>query len=98
MPVVMKMSWDGVTPEQYDEARDKVDWEGDAPQGGMFHVAWFEPGTMRVIDVWESPEAFQRFVDERLMPAVQALGIEGQPEVDIQPAHRVLDQVHSERW
>ena len=98
MPVVMQMRWDGVTAEQYDEARDKVRWEEDAPEGGMFHVSWFVDGAMHIIDVWESPEAFQSFVDERLMPGVQALGIEGQPEVAIQPAHRVLDQVHGDRW
>lgn len=87
MAVVMRMRWDGVTPEQYDEAKRRVGWEEDPAEGGIFHTTWFEPETMRVVDVWESPDDFQRFVDERLMPAVQEIGIEGEPQVEISEAH-----------
>ena len=96
MPIVMSMKWDGVNAEQYDAAREEVGWETDGPEGGIFHVAWFQDGTLRVLDVWESPEAFQAFVDQRLMPGVAKVGIEGQPDVDIQPAHRVFDAAHGE--
>jgi hypothetical protein len=87
MAVVMFMEWDGVTPEQYDEARSKVAWETDVPAGADLHVPWFVDGGLRVTDVWESAGDFQRFVDERLMPAVQEIGIEGQPRVEIRPLH-----------
>jgi len=87
MPVVMYMEWDGVEPSQYDEARNRVNWEGDPPPGAILHVPWFVSGGLRVTDVWESGEDFQRFVDQRLMPAVTEIGIEGQPRVDIQPLH-----------
>ncbi len=87
MAVVMYMEWDGVTPDQYDEARSTVDWEGDVPQGAMLHVPWFVDDGLRVTDVWESGEDFQRFVESRLMPAVQEIGIEGEPRVDIRPLH-----------
>lgn len=98
MPIVMKMKWDGVTPDQYDQATKTVNWVDDAPAGGMFHVSWFENGALNVIDVWDSAEQFQAFTNDRLMPGVQKLGIQGAPEVDIQPTHAVLDQVHKERW
>ena len=91
MSIVMSMKWDGVTPEQYDAVRDAVRWETEAPAGGEFHVAWFEGSTMRVVDVWSSAEEFDTFVNDRLMPGVAQVGIEGQPEVEIQPAHRVYD-------
>jgi hypothetical protein len=87
MPVVMYMEWDGVSPEQYDEAREKVDWEGDVPDGTILHVPWFVDSGLRVVDVWDSGDQFQAFVEERLMPAVQEIGIEGQPRVDIRPLH-----------
>jgi len=45
---------------------------------------------MHLTDVWESAEDFQRFVDDRLMPVVQEMGIEGDPEVTILPAHTVF--------
>lgn len=96
MAVVMQMTWQGVTPEQYDQARETVGWETDAPSGGIFHVAWFEGGALRVLDVWETEEAFQLFVDGRLMPGVAEVGIEGEPEVAFQPAYRVFDAAHGD--
>jgi hypothetical protein len=38
----------------------------------------------RVVDVWESENAFRSF-GETLMPILQDMGVEGQPE--IYPAH-----------
>ena len=87
MPVVMSMEWDGVTSDQDDETRSKVDWEGDVPGGAILHVPWFGDGGLRVVDVWESGEDFQHFVDSRLMPVVREVGIEGEPRVDIRPLH-----------
>ena len=91
MPYVMNMKWDGVTPDQYDEACDVVQWETDAPPGGIFHVAWFEDGGLRVLDVWETPDQFQAFVDTRLGPGTAKVGIAGEPQVTFAPAHRVFD-------
>lgn len=91
MAVVMTMKWAGVTPEQYDEARERVGWEENEPAGGIFHVASFADGALHVTDVWESAEDFQRFVDGRLMPVVKGImGLPGEPEVQIRPAHRVF--------
>lgn len=90
MAVVMNMVWRGVTPEQYEAARKLVNWEGDPPPGALYHVASFDQQAAYVTDVWESAEQFQRFADSRLMPGVQQLGIQGQPEVEIRPAHAIF--------
>lgn len=90
MPIAMDMTWAGVTPDQYDAVRELVGWERDAPDGGVFHAAWFTSDGLRVLDVWETAEHFRRFVDERLMPGVKQLGIGGEPEVQITPAHAVF--------
>lgn len=90
MAIMMLMDWAGVTAEQYDEVRQTVNWEGDAPAGAMFHVAAFTDAGARITDVWASAEDFQRFVDERLMPGVQKVGIAGEPKVDIFAAHAVF--------
>jgi hypothetical protein len=91
MPVVMQLQWDGVTPQQYDEACDVVGWESDAPPGGIFHAAWFEDGALRVLDVWETPDDFQAFVEARLTPGTNKVGLEGEPQVTIAPAHRIYN-------
>ncbi len=90
MSVVMIMEWDGVTLDQYEQARDLVNWEGEVPPGALFHVAAHDGHAMRVTDIWESAQDFQRFADDRLMPAVRQLGIQGQPRVEIYPVHRVF--------
>jgi hypothetical protein len=91
MPTVMHMRWAGVTPEQYEEARSQVSWETEVPDGAVLHVAGFDDDGLRVTDVWDSPEQFQRFVEERLMPAVQEIGIEGEPDVQLYPVQAIFN-------
>jgi hypothetical protein len=56
-------------------------------KGLLVHVAGQGPNGFRVIDVWQSEEAFQRF-SEKLMPILSAVGVEGQP--DVYPAHTLV--------
>lgn len=90
MPTVMHMRWSGVTPDQYEEARKVINWEGDVPDGARFHVAWFDDDGLRATDLWESPDKFQAFVESRLNPGVEQIGIEGQPEVELVEAQAVF--------
>jgi hypothetical protein len=98
MAIVMKLRWEGVTAEQYDEACRVVDWENAPPDGGVFHVAWFEDGGLNVVDVWDSPEQLDAFVGMRLLPGTTQVGIEGEPKVEVQPAHRVFDARNAVAW
>jgi hypothetical protein len=90
MSVLMVMEWDGVTREQYDEVKRISNFEGDAPKGGEFHVAAFTDKGLRVCDVWASADAFQSFVEKRLMPAVKQAGVQGEPKVQIYPVHNTF--------
>src|SRR5262249_46260673 len=89
MPTVMLMEWPGVTKEQYANVLSTLGLHAKPPAGGMFHVAGFAGGTLRVLDIWESQQAFERFQQERLMGAVQKAGIKGQPNVQFFPAHNI---------
>jgi hypothetical protein len=65
--------------------RPRMERPGDWPVKGLLvHVAGEGPGGFRVVDVWDSEQAFQRF-GEHLMPILKAVGVEGEPE--IYPAH-----------
>ena len=85
----MSMQWNGVTPDQYEKVRKSVNWEGDTPKGAIFHVAGFNNNVLRVTDIWESENDFNNFTQQRLMPGVAAAGIEGQPQVEMFPAHAI---------
>src|SRR3954452_11841154 len=60
-------------PGVTEETSARVDAEvGDAPVPGLIaHVAGPMRGGWRIVDIWESEEAAQRFQVERLGPAVQ---------------------------
>jgi hypothetical protein len=90
MATVMLMHWPEVSLAQYDQARKEINWEGDTPKGAKFQVAWMGKDGFHALDLWESQEDFQRFVEERLMPGVQKIGIAGQPEVKLTEAHAVF--------
>jgi hypothetical protein len=87
MATVMSMKWHNITKQDYERVRKEANWEGDHPRGGKYHVAWFTPDGLCVLDVWDSHQDFEHFAQTRLMPAVQRLGIEGQPQVEFHEAH-----------
>jgi hypothetical protein len=89
MATVMAMRWEGVTPEQYAAIMDKLGLDDDPPQGGIFHIAGFEGGAIRVIDVWDSQGDFEHFMGERLQSATQEAGLQGQPQVTYYEVHNV---------
>ena len=89
MATVMSMRWEGVTPEQYAAIMDELGLDENPADGAIFHVAGFEDGAIRVIDVWDSQAQFEQFMGERLQSAVQAAGVEGQPDVVYYDVHNV---------
>lgn len=90
MSVAMIMRWDGFTTEQYDKVRTMVDLDQNFPPGAKLHVVTHDGSALRVTDVWESGEALNTFVNNRLMPAIHSIGVTTQPEVEVYPLHALL--------
>lgn len=86
MPIVMVHDSPGVTQEQYEQVAARLsDGRGltlsDWPvEGILSHTAGPTGDGWRVIDVWESEEAFQRF-GEVIGPVLQEIGYSGQPQI-----------------
>jgi hypothetical protein len=91
MAVVLTLKWQGATKEQYDRLLELVDWESEPARNGIFHVVWFEDDAMGIVDVWESPEDWQRFFDERLAPHLAAAGATGEPDAQFHDVHRYFN-------
>ncbi len=91
MATVIMQRWDTLTPDQYDTLRGIVGWDRDVPVGMRFHVASFDDGVLRMTDVWDSAEQFDEFVASRILPGLQQVGITGQPDVIVAPAHELTD-------
>ena len=65
------------TWDDYERVSKAVGAEENPPEGLIVHAAGEENGKWRMVDVWESQAAYERFRDERLLPAVrQAMGDE----------------------
>jgi hypothetical protein len=66
----------GMTPEMYDQVAAEL--AGDPPAGLIVHVAGTHGDGMRIVDVWESEDAYMKFRDSRLRSAVEkVIGADG---------------------
>ena len=92
MAVVAVFQSPSLTQEKYEQSvvrvsggKSRMEAPSDWPVEGLLaHIAGDGENGFRVIDVWESEEAFNRF-GETLMPILEEVGVEGRPEV--YPAH-----------
>ncbi len=64
----------GIAQEQYDAASQQLD-AGGPMEGCLVHVAGPMEGGWRVIEVWESQEAADKFFRERLQHVMESNGI-----------------------
>jgi hypothetical protein len=74
MAVGIRLKFAGGTQEQYDAVHQHMDIAGNPPAGLIFHSAGPIEEGWGIIDFWESSDAFDRFAQGRLMPAVGELG------------------------
>ena len=62
---------EGPGTEMYDRVSAELNADNDPIQGLIFHWAGEVDGKWTVTDVWETREAYDRFRDERLFPAIR---------------------------
>jgi hypothetical protein len=93
MPIVAVFQFPSLTQQTYEETvkrltggkKTRMESRADWPVPGLLsHAAGQGANGFRVVDVWESEDAFRKF-GERLTPILEAVGIKGDP--DIYPAY-----------
>ena len=92
MAIAVEMNFRGATMEQYDQIIEKMGLTpaGATPPGAISHwVAKTDDG-MRVVDVWETREAFDRFAQEKIGPYSAEVGITDAPETRFYEVHNHL--------
>lgn len=87
MSVVLIHHGPSFTREKYEEivrkltGKTRMESASDWPiEGLLVHAAGDSPQGFRVVDVWESEDACNRF-GEVLAPILQEVGVEVQPEI-----------------
>jgi hypothetical protein len=91
MAIVAVFQSPTLTQAKYEESVKRLtggrnlETAADWPVPGLLaHVAGQARDGFRVVDVWQSEDAFRQF-GEKLLPILQSIGVEGQPE--IYPSH-----------
>ena len=92
MAVVIVNEMEGGNQDLYDEVNPKVMEGGNLPDGCELHIAGPYENGWRVITVWDSEETFQRFRDEKLIPALQETGGADRiaPSITADPVHNLI--------
>jgi hypothetical protein len=92
MSVAVVMDFPNATLEQYDRVIERMHLQkgGPGPQGALFHWATQTNGGIRVTDVWESRELFERFAHEQIGPYSREAGITDSPDISYYELHNYL--------
>ncbi|MER7402590.1 hypothetical protein ABT373_08870 [Streptomyces sp. NPDC000070] len=75
MAVLVEVEFSGVTAQQYDTVDQRVGARAEQPpEGLLFHTAIITDTGLRVVDLWESTEACEAFIANRLRPVIREVG------------------------
>ncbi|MDQ1375373.1 MAG: hypothetical protein QOJ09_2711 [Actinomycetota bacterium] len=89
MAVAVQMDFDGGTTDQYDEICQKMGLtpKGPGPAGAISHFATKTDGGLRIIDVWETKEQYEKFGQDQIGPLSQEVGMTAPPQVQFFEVH-----------
>jgi hypothetical protein len=92
MAVGVVIDFNGATLHQYDRVIKKMGFSPGGPgaPGCISHWATKTREGVRVTDVWETREQFDRFAQEKIGPAIQAVGVPRPPETTFHEVHNYL--------
>ncbi len=82
-----------ITPEEYDQVRERLGSGDLPPPGAVFHVAAIgEDGAVRIIEVWDSREQAEAW-GEKVAAAREEAGFGGRPpSVEYLKVHRIAQR------
>ena len=92
MAVAVVLVFEGATLAQYDQVVEKMGFSpgGAGAPGGLFHWVTKTDDGIRVTDVWEDRETFERFAQEQIGPYTEEVGVPNPPEISIFEVHNYL--------
>jgi hypothetical protein len=70
------MEFNGFTPENYDAVSEQIGWPTNWPDGLTFHVAGPAADGMRLVEIWDSREQHERWMEKTVQPGIQEAAAE----------------------
>jgi hypothetical protein len=97
MAVGVVLDFPGATLDQYDRVIEKMGLVrgGPMPEGGICHWVTVTDDGIRVTDLWETREQFEKFAAEQIGPYTREVGITEPPSVSFHEAHNYLLKTES---
>jgi hypothetical protein len=80
----------GITPTEYRAILDQMDVERRPEPGIYLHLTAPIEGGYRVIEVWDHREGFEAFMQARLAPAAEAIGLNREMKLTIEPLYNIF--------
>ena len=77
----------GLTPEEYRAILDEMGVETRPAAGIFLHLTTTTDFGYRIVEIWDSKEGFEEFLEKRLGPASKAIGLDRKTEISITPLH-----------
>ena len=92
MAVGVQLDFKGATLKQYDEVVQRMGFRAGGPgaPGGLFHWVTKTSDGLRVTDVWDSRDTFEKFAQEKIGPITQDVGVPNPPEIQFFEVHNYL--------
>ena len=75
MSVLFRFSPEGMTTDQYETVRRRLEEAGHWPPDGLeYHACFGESGQLKVSEIWSSTEQWEAY-GQKLMPVLEEVGI-----------------------
>jgi hypothetical protein len=90
MTVVSTLDVTDLTATEYRAVMDELGVER-RPEGGIYlHLTTPTDFGYRIVEIWDEKDNFDRFVERRLAPANQAIGVERATKITVTPLHNLF--------
>jgi quinol monooxygenase YgiN len=91
MAILLVFEGAGITQAQYDQVGKEVTPNNKPPAGMLYHVAApMAAGGFRVIEVWESQAAADKFFQEKLAQALPKANIDVNLKPEVAQVHNIM--------
>ena len=83
----------GITPEEYEQMRERLGIGDATPPGGLLHVAAVgEDGKIRIVEVWDSREEAEAWAEKVAAARNEAGFGDRPPMIEYLEVHRVVQR------
>lgn len=90
MAVALFMRVPELSIERYDRLMVGLELDASPPIGSIVHIASEAAGAVNVCEVWQTAEAAQSFVENRLRDALKDIGVSERLSYRIEPLHNLF--------